>query len=129
MGVLVPIDLEAVIAALRAAGARFAYLHGSVERGTANADSDVDIAAFFGDPVDPTTTAARLPGRVDLLVLDTAPLELAGRVALRGRLLFEDDPPRRVEWEATTRRIYLDERPRLEQARHDFAAARARGRR
>jgi hypothetical protein len=46
---------------------------------------------------------------VDLLVLDAAPLELAGRVALHGRLLFDDDPPARVRWQAQTRLIYLDE--------------------
>jgi hypothetical protein len=39
---------------------------------------------------------------VDLLVLDGAPLELAGRVAVGGRLLFEDDPAERVRWEAMT---------------------------
>jgi hypothetical protein len=33
---------------------------------------------------------------VDLLVLDDAPLELAGRVAVGGRLLFEDDQVARV---------------------------------
>jgi len=53
---------------------------------------------------------------VDLLVLDGAPLELAGRVATQGRLLFDDDPSARVEWEATTRKIWFDERPRTERA-------------
>ncbi|HIY24395.1 MAG TPA: hypothetical protein H9837_08845 [Candidatus Brachybacterium merdigallinarum] len=45
------------------------------------------------------------PDIVDLLGLDTAPLELAGRVALDGRLLFEPGPGERVHWEATTRKI------------------------
>jgi hypothetical protein len=49
---------------------------------------------------------------VALLVLNAAGLELAGRAALDGELLFDDDPPRRVEWQATTRKIYLDEEPR-----------------
>ena len=52
-----------------------------------------------------------MPPGVDLLVLDHAPLELAGRVAARGRLLFDDDPVSRVRWEATTRKIYFDELP------------------
>lgn len=42
-----------------------------------------------------------LPPGVDLVVLDHAPLELAGRIALDGVLLFDDDPPARVRWLAT----------------------------
>ena len=57
-----------------------------------------------------------MPPGVDLLVLDHAPLELAGRVAAHGRLLFDDDPVSRVRWEATTRNIYFDELPRITRA-------------
>ncbi len=123
--------LDIVVEQLRSAGARFAYLHGSRVTGTPGASSDVDVGAWFGsERVDALAVASRLPGRVDLLVLDGAPLELAGRVAMYGRLLFDDDPPARVAWGATTRRIWLDERPRVEQARRDFAAGAAqRGRR
>lgn len=53
-----------------------------------------------------------MPDEVDLIVLDHASLELAGRVAMWGVLLFDDDPAARVEWQATTRKIYLDEEPR-----------------
>lgn len=107
---------------LRAAGASFAYLHGSRVAGGVLASSDVDIAAFFGaDP--PQKFDVLLPPTVDLLVLDHAPLELAGRVALRGRLLFEDHPAVRVRWEATTRKIYLDELPRMQRAHREFAAS------
>jgi hypothetical protein len=60
---------------------------------------------------------------VDLLVLDDAPLELAGRVAADGRLLFEDDPAERARWEAMTRKIYFDELPRITRSRREFAAA------
>jgi len=67
------------------------------------------------------------PG-IDLLVLDGAPLELAGRVALYGRLVFEADPRTRVVWEATTRKIYLDELPRITKAHQEFADAVRRGR-
>jgi hypothetical protein len=64
-----------------------------------------------------------LPAGVDLVVLNGAPLELAGRIALHGRLLFESDPAARVVWEATTRKIYLDELPRLNRAHREFAEA------
>lgn len=125
------IDLDATVAALRRAGARFAYLYGSQAEGRAGPDSDVDVAAWFGrDDVDPFAVGAGLPSGVDLLVLDRAALAVAGRVALRGRLLFDDDPPARVAWQATTRKLYADEEPRRRQARADFAAARrSRGRR
>jgi len=114
----------AATAALHAAGARFAYLHGSRAAGTARPDSDTDVAAWFGwDPAPRSWDIDGLPRTVDLLVLDDAPLELAGRVALHGQLLFDDDPPARVRWEASTRKIWADEAPRRHQARRDFAEA------
>ncbi len=111
---------------LRQAGARFAYLHGSRARGAARPDSDIDLAAYFGaDP--PQSYDVLLPPGVDLMVLDQAPLELAGRVALSGRLLFDDDTAARVRWEATTRKIYFDERPRMDRAHRDFRESLHRG--
>lgn len=116
--------LALAVSALRRAGARFAYLHGSHVQGTARPDSDLDVAAWFGSEDRPLPWAIEgLPADVDLLVLDGAPLELAGRVAMSGRLLFDDDPPARVQWEATTRKIYSDEAARIERARRDFAEA------
>lgn len=109
---------------LRDVGARFAFVHGSHVDGRAHARSDLDVAAWFGGPVDEDLMRSELPAPLDLLVLDNAPLELAGRVALHGELLFDDAPAERVAWQAMTRKIYLDERPRVEQARRDFAAAR-----
>ncbi|WP_261553556.1 nucleotidyltransferase domain-containing protein [Frankia tisae] len=108
---------------LRQAGAQFAYLHGSRAVGCQRADSDIDIAAFFGGPRPPSAFDILLPPGVDLLVLDSAPLELAGRVAAGGRLLFEDDRAARVHWEAMTRKIYFDELPRITRAHREFAAA------
>ena len=78
----------------------------------------------------PWDVAVDLPDVVDLLVLDSAPLKLAGRVAQHGVLLFDDDPPARVRWQATTRRIWLDEAPRMEESLRLFiqgAKARAGG--
>lgn len=107
------------------------FLHGSQAAGTATAASDYDLAAGFGGKsIDEATLQAALPAGCDLLVLDGAPLELAGRVAMEGRLLFEADPAQRVEWQATTRKVFLDELPRLRRAVADFkAGAIARGRR
>jgi predicted nucleotidyltransferase len=123
---LVP-DAPATVRALRTAGARFAFVHGSRAEGTGRPDSDVDVAAWFDERDPAPWNIGGLPPGVDLLVLDRAPLELAGRVALYGVLLFDDDPASRVRWLALTRRIYLDERPRTEFARRIFfAGVRAR---
>lgn len=108
-GVALPdgVTLDGLRAALRGAGARFAYLHGSRADRTYRDDSDLDVAAWFGRPIAPYEVA--LPAGVDLLVLDSAGLELAGRVAQHGILLFDDDPPARVAWQADRSKRYLDE--------------------
>lgn len=121
------VDLDEVTSALRASGARFAYLFGSRAGSEPGPDADTDVAAWWGvDPPDPW--AVSLPDGVDLLVLDTAPLELAGRVARDGRLLYEDQAAARVAWEAETRKIWFDEKPRTDESRRiALAAMRDRG--
>lgn len=111
---------------LEDAGALFAYLHGSRAQGTHRPDSDVDIAAYFGSNP-PQPFELLLPAGVDLLVLDDAPLELRGRVAAVGRVLFERDPVARVRWESTTRKIYFDELPRIRRAHDEFVESVRRG--
>jgi uncharacterized protein len=112
---------------LRAAGARFAFLHGSRVSGVARPASDLDVAAWWAsDP--PQAFDVLLPAGVDLVVLNTAPLELAGRIALQGQLLFDDDPVARVRWLASTRKIYSDELPRILRSHREFAESVRRGR-
>lgn len=111
---------------MRAHGALFAYLHGSQATGTAREDSDIDLAAYFAGPA-PAAFEVDLPAGVDLLVLNSAPLEIAGRIACDGRLVLEVDAPERVRWEATTRKVYLDERYRIERSHREFLAAVAHG--
>jgi predicted nucleotidyltransferase len=118
---------QEIIDILRDAGAVFAFIHGSTARGTARAESDIDVAALW-DTDAPPSFEVLLPPRVDLLVLNDAPLELAGRVAVEGVLLFEDDPVARVHWVAQTRKIYFDERPRIERSHQEFAEGLRRGR-
>lgn len=101
------VTVDLLLAHLREAGAVFAYIHGSRVTGGARPDSDVDVAAWFGRAVDPWQVP--MPARVDLLVLDDAGLELAGRVAQDGVLLLDDDPPTRVAWQADRSKRYLDE--------------------
>lgn len=115
-------------ATLRRAGARFAFVHGSrVDGNGPRADSDLDVAAWWGDEA-PDPWAVDLADGVDLAVLDSAPLWLAGRVAMYGRLLFDDDPPARVAWQADTRLVYLDELPLLLERQREWREAVIRGR-
>lgn len=118
--------IDRAVAELRRVGAVFVYLHGSRANGSQRADSDVDLAVYFGAPA-PQSFEVLMPPGVDLLVLDHAPLELAGRVALAGRLLVDDDPARRIRWEATTRKIYSDELPRIRRSHAEFAESVRRG--
>lgn len=101
----VGLTLERLRTALRRAGAVFAFVHGSRAAGTHRPEADV--AAWFGRHV--ASWEVDLPAGVDLLVLDTTGLELAGRVAQHGVLLLDDDPPARVAWQADRRKRYLDE--------------------
>lgn len=101
------VELPALRTALRVAGAVFAFLHGSRVDSTAGDRSDVDVAAWFPSPTD--AWDVDLPPHCDLLVLGTAGLELAGRVAQHGVLLLDDDPAARVAWQADTRKRWLDE--------------------
>jgi hypothetical protein len=128
-------DRESAAAqALVAAGARFVFVHGSRSgtdpRGVPpRDDSDLDVAAWWGDdPPDPWSVS--LPPDVDLLVLDRAPLWLAGRVAMYGRLLAladADADVERVRWQVDIRLRYLDEAPgirqRYEERRRQIAEA------
>lgn len=65
------------------------------------------MTAWFGCSVVPWQVD--LPRGVDLLVLDTAGLELSGRIAQHGLLLLDDDPPTRVRWQADRSKRYLDD--------------------
>jgi len=112
--------------ALRDAGAAFALVFGSRARGDHRNDSDLDVAAWWPSGA-PQSWEVAVPEGADLVVLNTAPLELAGRIALEGDVLFDDDPPARVHWVADTRKIWLDERWRFERAHRDFIEV-ARGR-
>ena len=95
---------------------------GSRARGEAHDGSDLDVAAYFGVGA-PQAFEVLLPSGVDLLILDNAPLEIAGQVAMEGVVLFDDDPDARVEWLARTRKVYSDERYRLERSHREFAEA------
>lgn len=111
-----------------AEGIAAAWLFGSVARGTARPDSDVDIGVLFRE--DPPLTLAGyrfdleadlesllgLP--VQLVVMNRAPADLAIRVLREGKLLVNQAPSRRIEFEVRTRNEYWDLEPYLRLYRH-----------
>lgn len=97
------------------------YLFGSRARGDARADSDVDVALLLDDTdvVDPLDASMRVARRLEELarpgasveaavVLNDAPLPLAGRVLRDRVVLFSRDEPRRVAYEVATMTAFLD---------------------
>jgi predicted nucleotidyltransferase len=114
--------IDDVTEALRRAGADFALVFGSRARGDHHPGSDVDIAAHWPDDP-PAPWEIEVPAGCDLIVIDDLPVELAGRIALEGRVILDLDPVARVRWVATTRKLWLDERPRIDRANDDFLAS------
>lgn len=104
-------------------GIAAAYLFGSVARGTARADSDVDVGILYcGDPPlsldglglglqDELERALGLP--VQVVVLNRAPVDLVVRVLRDGKLLVDRDRPRRVDFEVKSRFEFWDLEPYL----------------
>lgn len=106
-----PEPMEARLAGrLREAGAVYATVFGSVARGEARADSDIDVAVSFGKPMSPdlrmavTAMVAVVSGRsVDLIDLEAAGGLVLAR-ALGGREIYCDDVATRQRMIARVRR-------------------------
>ena len=111
----------------RHANVACAYLFGSAARGDAGVRSDADVAVLLEE--DPPRTLAGLQfeiagdledhlGReVDLVVLNTAPVDLAMRVLRDGQLLFDRNPSIRIRFEVRTRNEFFDLEPYLREYR------------
>ena len=85
------------------------YLFGSVATGSTRADSDVDIAVLFREPIAPiylfelkNALAETLSRDVDLIDLARASTVLRKEVLRTGQLIFESDRLRREEFEMYT---------------------------
>ena len=109
-----------------------AYLFGSVARGTARSESDVDVGVLFRE-TPPSTLAGqpmRLEGdleqllgrRVQVVVLNTAPPDLIARVLRDGVLILDADRSRRIRFEVDARNRYFDLLPFLRRYRRSGAA-------
>jgi uncharacterized protein len=115
-------------AVFAANGVAVAYLFGSRAEGTARPDSDHDVAVLFADPEPALDATERLGAAlqplvrtpVDVVDLDRAGLELRGRVAERGRLVWSADEPRRVGFEVDARLRWIEFRPVLEETTRSY---------
>ena len=102
-----------------------AYVFGSFARGIATALSDIDIAILFRRSVDEsryfdlrldylTRIMVLLRAeRVDLVILNNAPLHIAYQAVSRGLLLVDGDRGYRVAFEADRIGRFLDFKPFL----------------
>lgn len=95
----------------------FAYLFGGLAGGAAASLSDVDIAVYLRNAEDLAEYKLSLFSRladalgtaeIDLVLLNTAPTSLAGRILQRKRLLVDKEPFRRHTYESVTLREFFD---------------------
>src|SRR5690606_19741186 len=99
------------------------YLFGSRARGTARPHSDVDLGLLYRgaapqtlleQPYDAQAQLSRELGvPVDIVVLNTAPVDLIHRVLRDGQLLIESDRSARIAFEVDARNRYFDLLPTL----------------
>ncbi|MBI5197507.1 MAG: nucleotidyltransferase domain-containing protein [Nitrospirae bacterium] len=95
----------------------FAYLFGSLAKGRVSSLSDIDIAVY----VDTTDHLAEYKlhlfdrltdilgtGELDLVILNTAPISLAGRISQKKRILVDKEPFSRHLYESITLRKFFD---------------------
>lgn len=97
------------------------YLFGSVARGDAGPDSDVDVGVLFSVEPAPTLDAPQFSleaemGRtlrraVQVVALNRASADLVHRVLRDGKLILDRDPATRIRFEVRRRNEYFDLAP------------------
>ena len=95
----------------------FAYLFGGLARGKPLPLSDVDIAVYLCETVDSFEKKLEILGKltdlletdeIDLVILNEAPLTLRMKVLENKRIIVDNDPFLRHEYESLTMREYFD---------------------
>jgi hypothetical protein len=95
----------------------FAYLFGGLARGKPLPLSDVDIAVYLRETVDSFEKKLEILGKltdlletdeIDLVMLNEAPLTLRMKVLENKRIIVDNDPFLRHEYESLTMREYFD---------------------
>jgi len=110
-------------------GVCLVYLFGSQIEGNLGPMSDYDLAVLVERTVDGRRIQARLAhelahslqvDRLDVVLLNRAPIELAYAIIAQGKVLYEQDVATRVEYEATVLSRYGDYLPVLRKQRDDI---------
>jgi len=95
----------------------FAYLFGGMASGRVTPLSDIDIAVYVSTESNLDSyklelfyelTGALGTAELDLIILNSAPLSLSGRILQTKKVLVDKDPHRRFEYESITLRKYFD---------------------
>jgi predicted nucleotidyltransferase len=119
---LLPADVDDRLRTLgraleRCSGVVFAYLFGGAVAGRIKPLSDVDVAVYLDETVDPIEARLETIGvvtthlgtdEVDLVVLNTAPTALTGRILQTRRVICDRDPFRRHRFESLALREFFD---------------------
>lgn len=122
-----PSDIESRLAGLGDAIAAaspevlFAYIFGSASTGALTARSDIDIAVFVAPGAEAhavrlsvARAAARHMGTdaIDVVLLNSVPVAVAGRVLGTRQVVLDRDPFARHRYESATARLFQDFRIR-----------------
>jgi predicted nucleotidyltransferase len=95
----------------------FAYLFGGLAKGAQNPLSDVDIAVYLKQVDRLSDFKLKLFGRlsdalgtseIDLVILNHAPISLAGRILNSREVLVDKEPFLRYDYESLTLREFFD---------------------
>ncbi len=95
----------------------FAYLFGGFAKGAASPLSDIDIAVYVRDSNGLAEYKLELfnklantlgTGELDLIILNTAPVSIAGRIVQNKKVLVDKEPFRRHIYESVTLREFFD---------------------
>jgi len=121
-GAPLPAEIEHRLATLGAVleghpAVRFAYVFGGAGRRDLRPLSDVDVAVYLDDAVDPVPARLDLIGlvtkhlgtdEVDLVVLNRAPTALLGRIVQSRQVIADKEPFLRHRFESLALRKFLD---------------------
>ncbi|MPZ20195.1 MAG: hypothetical protein GEV06_20100 [Luteitalea sp.] len=124
---IVPDDIDQRLVGLgdaiarASAGIDFAYVFGSVSTNRRSTRSDVDIAIHAAEGIDgqfARLEVARAAAKhlstdaIDVVLLNTAPISLAGRVLVDRRVVLDRKPFARHRYESRIARMFQDFRVR-----------------
>jgi predicted nucleotidyltransferase len=95
----------------------FAYIFGGFAEGKVKPLSDIDISVYLRDTDNLAEYKLQLFDRLsdalgtselDLIILNTAPISITGRIVQNRQILVDKDPPIRHAYESLTLREFFD---------------------